>query len=404
MPELTPQERLQPALLDRLTDEEPTKTQEAAERRVMSKSRLRQAVLRDLAWLFNATKPTSVVDLAQIPHVRQSVVNFGLPALSGRAASSLDVDELERAIRQAILDFEPRILAGTLEVKALAHESALDHHNVVGVQIRGATLGAAGAARTAGQDRNRSRDGQGRDCRSDAGAGGLMDPRLLRHYNLELQHLREMGAEFAQQFPKVAARLGMSGIEVADPYVERLLEGFAFLAARVQLKLDAEFPRFTQTLLEIVYPHYLAPTPSMVVVQLKPDSDDPGLVTASRVVPRGTTMQSATTGDERTACEFRTAQDVPIWPIEVVSATYFSFAPDLPFECAADRGAHQGWGPHTAEDAARRAVFSAAPRPLDVLPCRRGRRGEQVVRAVPRECRGRARACPVRRPSPRITS
>jgi type VI secretion system protein ImpG len=157
-----------------------------------------------------------------------------------------------------------------------------------------------------------------------------MDPRLIRHYNLELQHLREMGGEFAQQFPKVAARLGMSGLEVADPYVERLLEGFAFLTARIQLKLDAEFPRFTQTLLEIVYPHYLAPTPSMAVVQLKPDSDDPGLATASRVVPRGTTMQSAAAGDDRTACEFRTAQDVHLWPIELVSATYFSFAPDLP--------------------------------------------------------------------------
>lgn len=137
MPELTPQERLQPALLDRLTDEEPTKTQEAPERRVMSKSRLRQAVLRDLAWLFNATKPTSFVDLEQIPHVRQSVLNFGLPALSGRAASSLDVTELERAVRQAILDFEPRILPGSLEVKALALQGGLDHHNVVGVQIRG---------------------------------------------------------------------------------------------------------------------------------------------------------------------------------------------------------------------------------------------------------------------------
>ena len=137
MPELTPQERLQPALLDRLTDEEPAKTQEAPERRVMSKSRLRQAVLRDLAWLFNSTQPTSAVDLAQIPHVRQSVLNFGLPALSGRAASSVDVAELERAIRQAILDFEPRILADSLEVKALALENALDHHNVVGVQIRG---------------------------------------------------------------------------------------------------------------------------------------------------------------------------------------------------------------------------------------------------------------------------
>jgi type VI secretion system protein ImpG len=157
-----------------------------------------------------------------------------------------------------------------------------------------------------------------------------MDPRLLRHYNLELQHLREMGAEFAQQFPKVAARLGMSGLEVADPYVERLLEGFAFLAARVQLKLDAEFPRFTQTLLEIIYPHYLAPIPSMAVVQLKPDVDDPGLATASRLVPRGTTMQSASTGEDRTSCEFRTAQDVDIWPIQLTAATYFSFAPDLP--------------------------------------------------------------------------
>jgi type VI secretion system protein ImpF len=137
MPELTPQERLQPALLDRLTDEDPSKTQEPADRRVMSKSRLRQAVLRDLAWLFNATKPTSRNDLGDIPHVRRSVINFGLPALSGRAASSLDVTELERAIRQAILDFEPRILPESLEVRALALESALDHHNVVGVQIAG---------------------------------------------------------------------------------------------------------------------------------------------------------------------------------------------------------------------------------------------------------------------------
>lgn len=81
-----------------------------------------------------------------------------------------------------------------------------------------------------------------------------MDPRLLGHYNRELQHLREMGAEFAKAFPKIAGRLGMEGIEVHDPYVERLLEGTAFLAARVQLKLDAEFPRFSQRLLGMLYP------------------------------------------------------------------------------------------------------------------------------------------------------
>jgi len=81
-----------------------------------------------------------------------------------------------------------------------------------------------------------------------------MDPRLLRYYNQELQHLRETGAEFAREFPKIAGRLGMDGLDVSDPYVERLLEGVAFMAARVQIKLDAEFPRFTRRLLEMVYP------------------------------------------------------------------------------------------------------------------------------------------------------
>lgn len=137
MPELTPQERLQPALLDRLTDEEPEKRQELREHRVLSKSRMRQAVLRDLGWLFNATRLESGGDLANVPHARRSVINFGLPALSGKAASSLDVVELERAIRQAILDFEPRILPGTLQVRALLEASQLDHHNVIGVEIHG---------------------------------------------------------------------------------------------------------------------------------------------------------------------------------------------------------------------------------------------------------------------------
>jgi type VI secretion system protein ImpG len=156
-----------------------------------------------------------------------------------------------------------------------------------------------------------------------------VDPRLLQYYNLELQHLREMGAEFAEQFPKIAARLGMNGLEVADPYVERLLEGVGFLAARVQLKLEAEFPRFTQALLEMVYPHYLAPTPSMLVAQLRPDPNEPNLA-AGFTVPRGTSMHGLTGRDDLTACEFRTAQDVTLWPIEIAAASYFTYAPDLP--------------------------------------------------------------------------
>ena len=90
-----------------------------------------------------------------------------------------------------------------------------------------------------------------------------MDPRLLRLYESELAFLRDMGGEFAAEFPKVAGRLDLGNTEVADPYVERLLEGFAFLTARIQLKMEAEFPTFTQSLLQMVYPHYLGPTPSM---------------------------------------------------------------------------------------------------------------------------------------------
>lgn len=135
--QLLPQDRLQPALLDRLTDEEPDKTQEPLEARVVSKSRLRQSVLRDLAWLFNATRLEAVTDLTTMPAVRRSVVNFGLPALSGRTASSLDVTDLARAVREAIVTFEPRILPATLQVMTLLDAGALDHHNVIGVEIRG---------------------------------------------------------------------------------------------------------------------------------------------------------------------------------------------------------------------------------------------------------------------------
>src|SRR3954453_8076140 len=102
-----------------------------------------------------------------------------------------------------------------------------------------------------------------------------MDPRLLGHYNRELQHLRDVAGEFAAEFPKIAGRLGLDAFECADPYVERLLEGFAFLAARVQLKFDSGYTRFTQHLLETIYPALLAPLPSMAIAQFEPDLRDP---------------------------------------------------------------------------------------------------------------------------------
>lgn len=128
--------RLQPALLDRLTDDSPGDRVEAEDHRLMSKTQLRQAVLRDLSALFNAVQPLGQA-ADTYPMLADSVLNFGLPALSGQLASKLDVSVLENAIRQAIVRFEPRILAETLEVRAMEATTVLDTHNVIEFEIRG---------------------------------------------------------------------------------------------------------------------------------------------------------------------------------------------------------------------------------------------------------------------------
>ncbi len=148
-----------------------------------------------------------------------------------------------------------------------------------------------------------------------------MDPRILKYYDRELQHIRDMAGEFAAEYPKIAGRLGLDAFECSDPYVERLLEGFAFLAARVQLKLDAEFPTFTQHLLEMVYPHYLAPTPSMAVVQIQPDLSQ-GSLAESYLIPRDSSLRGILGTSDQMPCEYRTAHDVTLWPIELTEAEY----------------------------------------------------------------------------------
>ncbi|MDF2640769.1 MAG: hypothetical protein K0R45_41 [Pseudomonas sp.] len=149
-----------------------------------------------------------------------------------------------------------------------------------------------------------------------------MNPRLLGLYNQELQHIRESAAEFAREYPKIASRLTLSGVDCADPYVERLLEGFAYLTARVQLKLDAEYPTFTHNLLEIAYPHYLAPTPSMTVVQMQTDPDE-GSLSQGFTLPRDSVLRGALARDSQTSCEYRTAHAVTLWPLKVSDAEYF---------------------------------------------------------------------------------
>jgi len=153
-----------------------------------------------------------------------------------------------------------------------------------------------------------------------------MDERLLELYENELRHLRETAAEFGRDFPKIAGRLSLDldGKELCpDPHVERLLEGFAFLAARVHLKLDAEFPRFTQGLLETVYPDYLCPLPSMAITKFDPEEQE-GSLAAGFVIKRGTWLRSQPGKGERTACTFSTAQDVRLLPLLVAEARYFT--------------------------------------------------------------------------------
>jgi type VI secretion system protein ImpF len=138
MAELASRERLQPALLDRLTDDNPENRQpEPREARVINKNRFRQGVLRDLAWLLNATRMANTDELAGFDQVEASVINYGLPSLSGETASTVDVLDLEHRIRKALEFYEPRILPSTLEVRALFSENELHQHNVVSIEIRG---------------------------------------------------------------------------------------------------------------------------------------------------------------------------------------------------------------------------------------------------------------------------
>lgn len=142
---------------------------------------------------------------------------------------------------------------------------------------------------------------------------------LLARYEEELSFLRRTGAEFAQRYPKVASRLLLEPTKCDDPHVERLLEGFAFLAARVQLRLDDDFPEFSEALLEVVYPHYVRPIPSMSLVQFHLDMEQGKLPNGLRI-PADALLHSRPVAG--VPCRFRCCYDTTLWPIEVASARW----------------------------------------------------------------------------------
>ena len=158
---------------------------------------------------------------------------------------------------------------------------------------------------------------------------------LLFHYSQELTYLRYLGAEFANKYPKVAGRLLLEAGKCDDPHVERLLEGFAFLAARIYQKIDDEFPQIVESLLSILYPYYLRPLPSASVVSFHLDSDQ-GKLTTGLPIPKGALLYSAPV--QGTPCKFRTCYETTLWPIEVKAADWRSadrIQPPVPMSAAA---------------------------------------------------------------------
>lgn len=146
-----------------------------------------------------------------------------------------------------------------------------------------------------------------------------MTEEFLTYYERELQVLRQLGADFAEKYPKIAARLVLEADKCEDPHVERLLEGFAFLAARIHQKLDDDFPEITQGLLNIVYPHYLAPMPSASIAQFRLDRTQSQL-TNGYAIPAGTTLRSRASGGMM--CRFRTCSPTTLWPLDVTEAQW----------------------------------------------------------------------------------
>ncbi|MBS9438207.1 type VI secretion system baseplate subunit TssF [Photorhabdus noenieputensis] len=145
-----------------------------------------------------------------------------------------------------------------------------------------------------------------------------MDDLILRYYEAEMHYLREAGKEFAQAHPDRAAMLNLSDDRDLDPYVERLLEGFAFLMGRMRQKLDDDLPELTEGLVSLLWPHYLRTIPSLSIVELAPDYQT---LPKSEVIAKGFEVISQPVGPSQTRCYYRTTRDVQITPLHITSAT-----------------------------------------------------------------------------------
>ena len=287
---------------------------------------LREAVRRDIEALFNTERFESVPmltnreaeawgdrppSLADFPEVRRSVVNYGVPSFSGRSSRDFDRDALAREIRSVLATFEPRLKESATQVTVNLGEKRAEDRDRGGAD-HDADAGAPAAAHA-----RRSRDRAGRT----SSGRPEMDRVFLEYYEDELAHIRALAAEFADMHPAVARNLSLDTAPCPDPYVERLLEGVAFLAARTRLKVDAEGSRFSRAVLDVLYPDLVAPTPAIAMAVLKPGQQVQTML-AGHVVTRGTRLVASLRPGLSTRCTYTTAQDVTLWPIEISSVSY----------------------------------------------------------------------------------
>lgn len=144
-----------------------------------------------------------------------------------------------------------------------------------------------------------------------------MSDELLPYYNRELAFIRHMGAEFAEAHPKIAGRLRLGPDAAKDPHVARMIEAFAYLNARTRHKLDDDFPEVSESLLSVLYPHYLAPIPSMAIIQFALDRQQ-GELTTGYEIQRGSTVETEPIDGQ--PCRFQTSYPVKLWPVELAEA------------------------------------------------------------------------------------
>ena len=155
-----------------------------------------------------------------------------------------------------------------------------------------------------------------------------MNDDLLAKYNAELAFIRRMGAEFAEAYPAQASNLGLGAEGENDPFVGRMIEAFALLNARTRQKLDDEFPELCQSMLELLYPHYQRPAPSMAIAQCTLSEDQADLVQGHRLLAGDREIITEAVDGER--CRYRTCYDVECWPLRIAEATYRGAPFDAP--------------------------------------------------------------------------